>query len=435
MALTIVVGTQWGDEAKGKITDLLAREVDVVARYNGGDNAGHTISHQGRILKLHLVPSGVLHPRCRLYIGNGVVVNPQILLEEIDLLAGEGIDVSPQRLSLSDGAHLVMPYHRVLDGASERARGNSQIGTTQRGIGPAYADKASRSGLRAGDMLAQTDRGEGDFGLKVANSVTVHNDLLHKVYGQSPLSATDIAAQYSAYAERLKPYITDTSLLIHKTLESGHHVLAEGAQGTLLDLDQGTYPYVTSSSPIAGGVFAGLGIGPGYHPTVVGVAKAYTTRVGEGPFPTELTGELGNQIRGTGDQPWDEYGTTTGRPRRCGWLDLTILRYATRINSLTELVITKLDVLSSLDRVLVCIAYELDGHRLEEFPRRLTDLARCRPVYEELQGWGSDIMSVKTWQGLPSAAKAYVEFVESRVGVQVTLVSVGPDREHTLRRR
>jgi len=434
MALTIIVGTQWGDEAKGKITDLLAQEADVVARYNGGDNAGHTISYQGQTFKLHLVPSGILHPQCQLCIGNGVVVNPQLLLEEIDTLTQAGIDISPQRLKLSDRSHLIMPYHQALDGAAEQARGNSQIGTTRRGIGPAYADKAARSGLRVGDMAVHGDDEATDFGLRVRNAVAAHNEMLEKVYGQPPLSPEEVTAQYTAYAERLRPYIADTSLLIHQALESGQRVLAEGAQGMLLDLDHGTYPYVTSSSPIAGGAFTGLGIGPGYPTRVVGVAKAYTTRVGAGPFPTELSGPLGDKIRGTGDQPWDEYGTTTGRPRRCGWLDLVILRYAARVNRLTELAITKLDVLSSFDRILVCVAYDLDGHRLEEFPGHIADLARCRPVYEELPGWGRDIMEIKTWGDLPPAAQAYVEFVEERIGVPVALVSVGPGREQTIYR-
>ena len=428
MGLTIIVGTQWGDEAKGKITDLLAQDADVVARYNGGDNAGHTIAHEGRTFKLHLVPSGILNACCQLRIGNGVVVNPQILLDEIDELTAAGIDLSPCRLKLSDRAHLIMPYHRALDGAAERARGDSQIGTTRRGIGPVYADKAARYGLRAGDML------EPDFSQRVREAVAAQNKVLGKVYGQPPLSPNEIATQSTAYAERLRPYIADTSLFIHQALEAGQKVLAEGAQGTLLDLDQGTYPYVTSSSPIAGGAFTGLGIGPGYPTRVVGVAKAYTTRVGAGPFPTELTGPLGERMRGTGDQPWDEYGTTTGRPRRCGWLDLVILRYAARINGLTEIAITKLDVLSSFDRIRICVAYKLEGHRLEEFPSRTTELARCRPIYEELEGWERDIMEIRTWEDLPPVARAYVEFVERRIGVPVTLISVGPEREQTIRR-
>jgi adenylosuccinate synthase len=429
MGLTIIVGTQWGDEAKGKVTDLLAEDMDVVARYNGGDNAGHTIAHQGRTFKLHLVPSGVLHPQCRLVIGNGVAVNPEVLLEEIDRLASLGIDVSPRRLELSDGAHLIMPYHRALDGAAEQERGDSQIGTTRRGIGPAYADKAARTGLRAGDML------ESDFDSRVREAVVAHNRLLEKVYGQSPLSPEEAVDQYAAYADRLRPHITDTSLRVHRALQAGQMVLAEGAQGMLLDLDHGTYPYVTSSSPIAGGVYTGLGVGPGDCPRILGVAKAYTTRVGAGPFPTELTGPLGHQIRGTGDQPWDEYGTTTGRPRRCGWLDLVILRYAARINGLTELAITKLDVLSSFESIPVCVAYELDGRRVEEFPRRITDLARCRPIYEELPGWNTAIMEVKAWEDLPSAARAYVEYIEERIGVPAVLVSVGPGREQSISRR
>ncbi len=428
MGLTIVVGTQWGDEAKGKLTDLLAQDMHIVARYNGGDNAGHTIAHQGHTYKLHLVPSGILHPGCQLVIGNGVVVNPQVLLDEMDELASLGIDVPPQRLRLSDGAHLIMPYHRALDGASEGARGDSRIGTTRRGVGPAYADKAARSGLRAGDML------ESDFPSRVREATAAQNAVLEKVYGQPPLPVEEIVAQYAAHADRLRSHIGDTSLLIHEALQSGKQVLAEGAQGMLLDLDHGTYPYVTSSSPIAGGAFTGLGIGPGTLSRIVGVAKAYTTRVGEGPFPTELTGSLGDQIRGTGDQPWDEYGTTTGRPRRCGWLDLVILRYAARVNGLTELGITKLDVLSTFDRIPVCAAYEVDGHRLEVFPNRIMDLARCRAIYEELPGWGADIMAARAWEDLPPAARAYIDFVEKQIGVPVSLVSVGPEREQTVHR-
>jgi len=428
MELTIIVGTQWGDEAKGKVTDLLAQDADVVARYNGGDNAGHTIAHQGRTFRLHLVPSGILYPGCQLVIGNGVVVNPEILLEEMDELAALGIDLSPQRLKLSDRAHLIMPYHRALEGAAEEARGDSRIGTTRRGIGPVYADKAARSGLRAGDML------EPDFASRVREAVAAQNRVLEHVYAESPLPPDEIAAQYAAYAHWLGPHVADTSLLIHRALQSGQKVLAEGAQGILLDLDHGTYPYVTSSSPIAGGAFTGLGIGPGGSPRVVGVAKAYTTRVGAGPFPTELTGLLGDQIRGTGAQQWDEYGTTTGRPRRCGWLDLVILRYAARINGLTELAIMKLDVLSSFDRIPVCVGYEVDGQRLEEFPSRTAELAGCCPLYEDLPGWERDIMAVKAWEDLPRAAGAYIAFIEERVGVRVGLISVGPEREQTVRR-
>jgi adenylosuccinate synthase len=429
MGLTIIVGTQWGDEAKGKLTDLLAQDMDVVARFNGGDNAGHTIAHQGRTYKLHLVPSGVLRTSCRLVIGSGVVVNPEVLLGELDELSSLGIGLSAERLRISDSAHLVMPYHRALDGAAERTRGAAQIGTTQRGIGPAYADKAARSGLRAGDML------DADFGARVRSAVSAKNDVLVKLYGQSPLPVEKIVSDYIAHADRLRPFITDTSVLIHQALESGQDVLAEGAQGMLLDLDHGTYPYVTSSSPTVGGAFTGLGIGPSSIPRVVGVAKAYTTRVGAGPFPTELLGSLGDRIRGTGDQPWDEYGTTTGRPRRCGWLDLVILRHAARINSLTELGITKLDVLSPFDALPICVAYELDGHRCETFPSRITDLARCRAIYEDLPGWGEDIMSTENWEDLPLAARKYIEFVEEQIGVQVTLVSVGPEREQTIRRQ
>jgi len=428
MGLTIIVGTQWGDEAKGKITDLLAQEADVVSRYNGGDNAGHTIAHQGRTFRLCLVPSGILNPCCQLRIGNGVAVNPGGLLDEIDELTAAGIDVSPRRLTLSDRAHLIMPYHRALDGAAEGARADAQIGTTRRGIGPVYADKAARCGLRAGDML------EPDFPQQVRQAVAAQNNVLEKVYGQSPLSPEEVAAQCATYAERLRPYIGNTSLFIHQALAAGQGVIAEGAQGTLLDLDQGTYPYVTSSSATAGGAFTGLGIGPVYPMRVVGVAKAYTTRVGAGPFPTELTGSLGERLRGTGDQPWDEYGTVTGRPRRCGWLDLVILRYAARINGLTEVAMTKLDVLSSFDRIRVCVAYELDGNRLEEFPSRTTDLARCRPTYEELEGWQRDIMGIKTWEDLPPLGRAYVEFVERQIGVPITLISVGAEREQTIRR-
>ena len=427
MPATVIVGTQWGDEAKGKITDLLAAEAHVVARYNGGDNAGHTITVGEELFALHLVPSGILRPHTTCIIGNGVIVNPRTLCGEIEELAKRGIDVSPQRFKLSARAHLIMPYDIALDGAAEKSLGEERIGTTQRGIGPTYGDKATRAGLRSWDMLD-----EGTFVEKVCAAVEAKNTVLERVYGQAPLNPYEVAEEYADYAARLAPYVADTWPIIHEALGAGKRVLCEGAQGTLLDLDHGTYPFVTSSSPIAGGALTGLGFGPRHVERIVGVVKAFQTRVGAGPMPTELLDEVGDRLRGTGEQPWDEYGTTTGRPRRCGWLDGVALRYAAQINGLTEIAITKLDILTGLETLKICVAYDYGGKRLENFPPSAEVLAECRPVYEEWPGWSEDIRGARSLSDLPKAALDYVRRVEELADAPATFVSVGPGRGETI---
>jgi adenylosuccinate synthase len=429
MPAIIVVGTQWGDEGKGRVVDGLARQAQIVARFNGGDNAGHTVMGEGLTLKLHLVPSGILYPDVTCLIGAGVVVNPETLTTEMDELAALGVDVGSSHLKLSAAAHIILPTHRALDGAREEARGQSALGTTRRGIGPVYADKAARVNLRAGDMADPEQ-----FAERVADGVRAHNRRLEARYGASTLSPEEVAAQHCAYARRLAPHLTDGSALVGEALAAGKTVLCEGAQGLLLDLDHGTYPYVTSSSTTAGGALTGLGFGPRHVSRVIGVAKAYTTRVGAGPFPTELLDETGDRLRGTGENPWDEYGTTTGRPRRCGWLDVVILRYAARINGLSELALTKLDILSGLDKIKVAVAYERAGERIEHFPAELGlgPLAECKPIYEELPGWTEDITGARRREDLPPAAQDYVARIEEWVGVPIALISVGPEREQKI---
>jgi adenylosuccinate synthase len=430
MPITVILGTQWGDEGKGKITDLLAAKADVVARYGGGDNAGHTVTVGTERFALHLIPSGILYPRVTCLLGAGMVVNPRKLLAEMDGLAARGVDVSPERLRLSGLAHLIMPYHVALDGAAEEASGGAAIGTTRRGIGPAYTDKAARSGIRAQEMLHPPER----FAQRIREQVTAKNAILEMVYGQPPLDAEALVEEYLAYAERLAPHVIDVSEMVASAIRSRKRILAEGAQGTLLDLNHGSYPYVTSSYPTVGGVMLGLGIGPQYIERVVGVVKAYQTRVGAGPMPTELVGDLGEKLRGTGAQPWDEFGTTTGRPRRCGWLDGVTLPYALRVNGLTEMAITKLDILSRFDALNICVAYELDGQRIEVFPTDLTVLARCRPIYETMPGWGEDITHISTFEALPLPARQYVERIEELLGIPASCISVGPGRDQTIRR-
>ena len=425
MSAIVVVGTQWGDEGKGRVVDGLARGARLCARFNGGDNAGHTVVAQGHTLKLHLVPSGVLYPDLICLIGAGVVVNPDRLVTEMDELAALGVDVGPSRLKLSAAAHIILPTHQALDGARDSSRGKAAIGTTRRGIGPTYADKAARVGLRAGDMARPEQ-----FAERVAERVQAHNRSLQQ-YGVDLLSPEQVAANYCAHARRLAPHLADGSALVGEVLASGETVLCEGAQGLLLDLDHGTYPYVTSSSPTAGGALTGLGFGPRHVSRVIGVAKAYTTRVGAGPFLTELLDEIGDQIRQVGG----EYGTTTGRPRRCGWLDLVILRYAARINGLDELALTKLDVLSGLSPLKVAVAYEReDGERTGVFPAEfgIESLAEWKPVYEELPGWAEDISGVRRREDLPSAARDYVARIEDWVGVPVTFIGVGPERDQAI---
>lgn len=427
MPATIVVGTQWGDEGKGKVIDCLTEDADLVARYAGGDNAGHTVTVAGERYALHLVPSGILYPGKICLMGSGMVINPANLLKEMHELEARGVDVSAARLKISVNAHLILPYHIALDGAQEAGRGADAIGTTKRGIGPAYADKSARVGLRAGAM-----RDPEGFSEKVFQAVQEKNLVLTRLYGQSALDAKSIAAEFHDYARTLAPHIADVSLIIKQAMETNKRLLCEGAQGTLLDLDHGTYPFVTSSAPTAGGALTGLGFGPRDVDQVVGLVKAYTTRVGAGPFVTELLGEEGNRLRGTGADPWDEFGTTTGRPRRCGWLDAVALRYAARINGLTHLALTKLDILSGFEAPKIAVAYEHQGDRLEHLPLDSELLAACRPIYEEQPGWSEDIRNATTLEDLPKAARRYVKRIEELIGVPIMIIGVGPGREQTI---
>ncbi len=418
---TVVLGAQWGDEGKGKITDLMADRMDLVVRFAGGNNAGHTVVCGEDEFKLHLMPSGILYPHITTVIGNGVVVNPKVLLEEMDGLHARGISCGKLRISCN--AHLVMPYHLAFDHLGEVSLGSAKLGTTHRGIGPAYADKADRMGMRMQDLLD-----EKIFKAKLEVSLERKNAILTKAFGQEPFDVGEILAEYMAYAQRLAPHIADTSLLIYEALEEGKKVLFEGAQGTLLDLDHGTYPFVTSSSPTVGGVFTGTGVGPSHIEKVIGVAKAYATRVGYGPFPTEQTNEIGDTLGAKGV----EFGTTTGRKRRCGWLDMVLLRYAARVNSLTGIALTKLDVLSGFDRLKVCVGYSYQGKIYHEFPPHQTIFHKCEPEYLDLPGWQVDISGVTERAELPEAARKYVEFIEQGTGVPAEIISVGPKRTQTI---
>ncbi|HUZ09817.1 MAG TPA: adenylosuccinate synthase [Acidimicrobiales bacterium] len=419
MPATVVVGTQWGDEGKGKLTDLLAGEMDLVVRYQGGHNAGHRIVVDGEVFALQLVPSGILYAHITPVIGNGVVVDPAVLLDELSALEAKGVDTS--RLVVSGNAHLIMPYHQELDRVTERYLGKNALGTTKRGIGPAYADKAMRVGLRVQDLLdAKIFRQKLDVALKEKNAV------LAKVYNRLPLSADEIAARYlDEYAPRLAPMVGDAVGIVHEALDAGRHVLMEGAQATFLDLDHGTYPFVTSSNPVAGGACTGTGLGPRAIDRVIGIAKAYVTRVGAGPFPTELTGEIGDLLVERGR----EFGTNTGRQRRCGWFDAVMLRQAVRLNSLSEVALTKLDVLDTFETVKVCVAYEAEGRRYTHTPYHQSTLHQVRPVYEELPGWRTDLTGATTLSDLPAAARRYVDFLSEQIGVPVRLIGVGPGRE------
>ena len=423
MPATVIVGTQWGDEGKGKVTDVFAEEADFVVRYQGGNNAGHTIIIGEERFALTLIPSGVLNPGVTPVIGNGTVVDPGVLLTEMATLTDRGIDVSLVRVSAN--AHLIMPYHRKIDALQERFLGSSQIGTTKRGIGPAYTDKYSRHGIRIQDLFdPRIFRDKLDAALKEKNKVLV------KLYNQLPMDAAAIAEEYLEYGRQLQPYVTDTSLLLAEGLAAGKSVLFEGAQGTLLDVDHGTYPFVTSSNPTAGGAAVGSGIGPTFLDRVVGVTKAYISRVGSGPFPTELDDEVGDTMIEVGG----EYGTVTGRRRRCGWLDAVALRYAVRVNGLTDIALTKIDVLSAFESLKICVGYEADGERYDEMPRQQRVLYQCRPVYEELAGWQTDISEVRSFDQLPTEAADYIAAVEQVAGVPVRMLSVGPRRTATLTR-
>ncbi|MER5624685.1 adenylosuccinate synthase [Streptosporangium sp. NPDC002544] len=421
MPAVVLVGAQWGDEGKGKATDLLGDQVDYVVRYQGGNNAGHTVVIGDQKYALHLLPTGVLSPNVIPVIGNGVVIDPGVLLSEIDGLEARG--VSSERLLISANAHLIMPHHKALDKVTERYLGKAKIGTTGRGIGPAYGDKIYRMGVRVQDLLDP-----GILQKKIEVALGEKNQILTKIYNRRVIDANKVLDEYLGYAERLKPHIADTSLILNRALDEGKVVLLEGGQGNLLDIDHGTYPFVTSSSPTSGGACSGSGIPPTRITRVIGILKAYTTRVGSGPFPTELDDEMGDWLRTTGG----EYGVTTGRNRRCGWFDAVIARYATRINGVTDYFLTKLDVLSGLERIPVCVAYEVDGVRYDEIPMTQTDFHHAKPVYEEFPGWQEDITSARSFEDLPANAQAYVKALEQMSGSRISAIGVGPGRTETL---
>ncbi len=424
MANTVVVGIQWGDEAKGKVVDFLAANADVVIRYNGGSNAGHTVVVGSETYKFHLVPSGVLRPHAISIIGDGEVVDPKVLVGELDDLARRGIAVDNLKISLN--AHVVMPYHLLLDRLEEDRKGKKAIGTTIRGIGPAYADKASRIGIRIAD-LTDPDR----FRTRLAENLELNNPLLTKIYGAEPLSEKALLDEYLAYGERIRPFAANTSYIVAEAARQGKNLLFEGAQGTLLDIDYGTYPYVTSSHTVAAGACLGTGVGPRGIDRVIGVGKAYTTRVGAGVFPTELFDDVGDYIRERGN----EYGTTTGRPRRCGWLDTVILRYSAMVNGLTDHAMTLLDVLTGLDTLKVCRAYRCNGTETTQFPGDWEAVRECVPIHDELPGWSEDVSGIRRFEDLPANAKAYISHVEKLTGVPITIISVGPERTQTIVRQ
>jgi adenylosuccinate synthase len=421
MPATIVLGTQWGDEGKGKAVDYLADRMDFVVRYQGGNNAGHTIIAEGRELKLNLVPSGVLSPHITNVIADGVVVDPAVLLRELDELAASGLDVSGLRLSLN--AHLIMPYHLELEKVTQRFLGKNALGTTKRGIGPAYADRAARVGIRVQDLYDEKILRE-----KLDVVLWEKNHLLTKVYNQLPVKAEQIVEDYLAYAERLRPHVADTGRLLHDALTTGRNVMLEGAQGTMLDLDHGTYPFVTSSTPVAGYALASAGIGPQHVERVIGITKAYVTRVGSGPFPTEALDADGDRLGERGH----EFGTTTGRKRRCGWFDACVLRYAVRLNGLSELILTKLDVLSGFEMLKVCVGYRAGGDTYDDVPPNQTLFHGAEPVWEELPGWADELGDVRAFDDLPKEAQTYVRFLEELGGVRISVVGVGPAREQSL---
>ncbi|MBW4665407.1 MAG: adenylosuccinate synthase [Chroococcus sp. CMT-3BRIN-NPC107] len=421
MANVIVIGAQWGDEGKGKITDLLSKSADIVVRYQGGVNAGHTIVVEGQTLKLHLIPSGILYPDTQCIIGCGTVIDPQVLIGELEQL--KKLNISTENLQISETAHVTMPYHRLIDIAAEERRGNHKIGTTGRGIGPTYADKSERTGIRVLDLMD-----EKGLRKQLKWAVEYKNVILEKLYELPPLDSETVIEQYLQYAEVLRPYVVDTSLKIYDATRRRRNILFEGAQGTLLDLDHGTYPYVTSSNPVAGGACIGTGVGPTAIDRVIGVAKAYTTRVGEGPFPTELVGGIGEQLCDRGA----EFGTTTGRKRRCGWFDAVIGRYAVRINGMDCIAITKLDVLDELEEIKVCIAYEIDGVEFKDFPRNARRFAECRPIYKVLPGWKQSTEDCRTLEDLPRQALDYLKFLAELMDVPIAIVSLGASRDRTI---
>ncbi|MFC0300399.1 adenylosuccinate synthase [Virgibacillus soli] len=421
MSSVVVVGTQWGDEGKGKITDFLSHHAEVVARYQGGNNAGHTIKFDGTTYKLHLIPSGIFYSEKTSVLGNGMVIDPKAFVAEIKYLHEHG--VSTENLRVSNRAHVILPYHIKLDKLQEEEKGVNKIGTTKKGIGPAYMDKAARVGIRVADLLDANI-----FREKLAQNIEEKNRLFTKLYDAEPLEVDEIFTEYYRHGQEMKKYVCDTSVVLNDALDEGRRVLFEGAQGVMLDIDQGTYPFVTSSNPIAGGVTIGSGVGPTKINHVVGVTKAYTTRVGDGPFITELQDEIGDQIREVGR----EYGTTTGRPRRVGWFDSVVVRHARRVSGLTDLAVTLLDVLTGIDTLKICVAYRYRDEVLEEFPANLSVLAQCEPIFEEMPGWTEDITNVTSLHELPKNARHYVERISQLTGVPLSIFSVGPDRTQTV---
>ncbi|MCS6132845.1 adenylosuccinate synthase [Clostridium botulinum] len=424
MSAFIVLGAQWGDEGKGKMTDYLAEEAEVVVRFQGGNNAGHTVEVGDKQYKLHLIPSGILYDDKLNVIGNGVVVDPKALFEEINYLEGVGVKVTPEKLIISDRAQLIMPYHKTLDVLKEKARGKNDIGTTGKGIGPCYTDKFERCGIRVCDLMH-----EDVFKEKLKENIRMKNDYITKVLGGEPLSFSEILNEYLEFAKKLRPFVQDTSVKVYDNIKENKTVLFEGAQGMLLDIDYGTYPYVTSSNTTAGGVCSGIGVGPNMVTNAVGITKAYTTRVGKGPFPTELIDETGDWIREKGH----EYGVTTGRSRRCGWLDLVIVKTAARVSGLTSLAVTKIDTLAGLEKLKVCVGYKFDGKVIDYFPASLEDLAKCEPVYEDFDGWDDSVAEARTYEELPENAKKYLNRIAEFTDTKISIIGVGPKREQTIR--
>lgn len=423
MPASVLVGAQWGDEGKGKVTDLIAGGFDVVCRYSGGANAGHTVVVGSKKLALHQIPSGIMYKRAISVIGNGCIVDPEVVIQEINTLESEG--VSCENLRISGNAHLVMPYHKDLDGAHEQKLGKNLIGTTKRGVGPTYMDKMNRIGLRVQDLLD-----DNTFNQKLEAALAYINPILTDVYGLKPYDQKTLSVQYLNYAQTLKPYIIESSLYLNRVLDDGKSILFEGAQATMLDIDHGTYPFVTSSNCTAGGAVTGSGVGPTKINRIIGVAKAYLTRVGSGPFPTELTDEMGEKLR----QQGAEFGVTTGRARRCGWYDAPIVKHSVRVNGLTDLAITKLDVLSCMDEIKVCVAYNCDGERYDGVPEFQSRFLHAKPIYETLPGWNCDITGIRRFEDLPKQAQAYIDFLEKLAGVRISIITVGPEREQTINR-
>ncbi|HEX8399725.1 MAG TPA: adenylosuccinate synthase [Pyrinomonadaceae bacterium] len=423
--IIVIIGAQWGDEGKGKVVDLLADRFDTVARYQGGHNAGHSVYVGERAFVLRLLPSGIIHPDKTCVLGNGMVIDPKAFFEEVDQMTAQGIEITPERLKVSSRAHLILPYHRVLDHTSEERLGNEKVGTTLRGIGPAYEDKAGRRGIRVADALdSDLLKSRIVRGLEEANRVIV-------LYGREPLRADEIFDEISALAERLRPFVTDTTTFLNRAIKSGKRILLEGAQATLLDIDHGTYPYVTSSNPTAGGAAVGAGIPPHSITGVLGIVRTYTTRVGEGPFPTEMLAgeeELAHLIRERGN----EYGSVTRRPRRCGWFDAVATKYAADLNGFNSVALTKLDVLDALDEIKVCVGYQLDGQTIDYFPSIASELRRIEPIYDTLPGWATSTVGTTNVEELPENARKYVEFLSSSIGVEIGLISTGPERDQTI---